>query len=213
MRRTAAQSIAFSPTLERVSRPTPAEYCPAAAALTTMRCRPYRRRDPYVRVIQRARSGGVKAVHWRRSVHGLSQRSVVYQRHVSQHRPATAEGSKFDQGRTQGTFQVVEDVFNCLGEYSDATEEECVELRFIKLEGEELVGAFKVPGLRNVANTAPYMPQRHLSRLGRCDPALQSRAAGISRSFRPRTACIYRGAECGAESLPVDPQRTARCPG
>lgn len=67
------------------------------------------------------------------------------------------EGSKFDQGRTQGTFQVVEDVFNCLGEYSDATEEECVELRFIKLEGEELVGAFKVPGLRNVANTAPYM--------------------------------------------------------
>lgn len=67
------------------------------------------------------------------------------------------EGSKFDQGRTLGTYQVVEDVFNCLGEYSDATEEECVELRFIKLEGEELVGAFKVPGLRNVANTAPYM--------------------------------------------------------
>ena len=67
------------------------------------------------------------------------------------------EGSKFDQGRTLGTYQVVEDVFNCLGEYSDAKEEECVELRFIKLEGEELIGAFKVPGLRNVAETAPYM--------------------------------------------------------
>ena len=38
-----------------------------------------------------------------------------------------------------------EDVFNCLGEYSDASPKECVELRFIKLEGEELVGAFKVP--------------------------------------------------------------------
>ena len=67
------------------------------------------------------------------------------------------EGSRFDQGRTLGTFQVVEDVFNCLGEFSDAKEEACVELRFIKLEGEELVGAFKVPGLRNVAETAPYM--------------------------------------------------------
>ena len=67
------------------------------------------------------------------------------------------QGSKFDQGRSLGTLQVNEDVFNCLGEYSDATEKECVELRFIKLEGDELVGAFKVPSLRNVANTAPYM--------------------------------------------------------
>jgi len=67
------------------------------------------------------------------------------------------EGSNFDQGRTLGTYQVIEDIFNCLGEYSDASEEACVELRFIKLEGEELVGAFKVPGLRNVAHTAPYM--------------------------------------------------------
>ena len=67
------------------------------------------------------------------------------------------QGSKFDQGRSLGTLQVYEDVFNCLGEYSDASANECVELRFIKLEGEELVGAFKVPSLRNVANTAPYM--------------------------------------------------------
>ena len=67
------------------------------------------------------------------------------------------QGSKFDQGRSLGTLQVVEDTFNCLGEYSDASAKECVELRFIKLEGDELVGAFKVPSLRNVANTAPYM--------------------------------------------------------
>lgn len=67
------------------------------------------------------------------------------------------EGSRFDQGRSLGTLQVIDDIFNCLGEYSDAEEEQCVELRFIKLEGEELLGAFKVPGLRNVANTAPYM--------------------------------------------------------
>ena len=67
------------------------------------------------------------------------------------------EGGKFDQGRSQGTLKVVEDAFNCLGEYSEAAAKECVELRFIKLEGEELVGAFKVPSLRNAANTAPYM--------------------------------------------------------
>lgn len=67
------------------------------------------------------------------------------------------EGSNFDQGRSLGTLQVVDDVFNCLGEFSDADEEACVELRFIKLEGDELVGAFKVPTLRNVAETAPYM--------------------------------------------------------
>ena len=67
------------------------------------------------------------------------------------------EGHKFDQGRLLGTLQVVVDEFNCLGDYSDASEKECVELRFIKLDGEELVGAFKVPSLRNAANTAPYM--------------------------------------------------------
>ena len=66
-------------------------------------------------------------------------------------------GDNFDQGRSQGALQVVEDAFNCLGAYSDASAEECVELRFIKLEGEELMGAFKAPSLRNVANTAPYM--------------------------------------------------------
>ncbi len=68
-----------------------------------------------------------------------------------------ALGDSFDQGRSLGTLQVVEDEFNCLGAYSDATEEDCIELRFIKIEGEELLGAFKVPSLRNVANTAPYM--------------------------------------------------------
>ena len=67
------------------------------------------------------------------------------------------EGENFDQGRSLGTFRVVDDAFNCLGPFSDAGSEDCVELRFIKMEGEELVGAFKVPGLRNTADTAPYM--------------------------------------------------------
>ena len=105
------------------------------------------------------------------------------------------EGSKFDQGRSQGTLQVVEDEFNCLGEYSDANEKECVELRFIKLEGEELVGAFKVPSLRNVANTNPVHAQRHLPRPRRGDSPLQSRAAGLPRPYGPGAAGADRGAK------------------
>ena len=77
---------------------------------------------------------------------------------------------KFDQGRSLGALQAVEDVFNCMGPYSDAGEEDCVELRFIKTEGEELLGAFKVPSLRNVANTAPYM---HNGRLEDLDAILR----------------------------------------
>ncbi len=67
------------------------------------------------------------------------------------------EGAEIDPGRSQGVLQVIEDEFNCLGPYSDAAPEECAELRFVKREGEELIGAFKAPSLRNVANTAPYM--------------------------------------------------------
>ena len=66
-------------------------------------------------------------------------------------------GEAADLGRAQGASQVLEDPFNCLGPYSDAAPETCLELRFIKTEGVELVGAFKVPSLRNVAATAPYM--------------------------------------------------------
>ncbi len=65
--------------------------------------------------------------------------------------------TKYDFGRIQGIDSVLQDPFNCLGEYSDATTNDCKELEFIKTKGVELVGAFKVPGLRNVAMTAPYM--------------------------------------------------------
>jgi cytochrome c peroxidase len=62
-----------------------------------------------------------------------------------------------DIGRFTGATQVLANEFNCLGSYSDAEPEECDELRFIKTEGLELLGAFKVPSLRNVADTSPYM--------------------------------------------------------
>lgn len=59
-------------------------------------------------------------------------------------------------GRREGVDKLLDDEFNCLGFYSDASPDDCVELRFVKT-GPELQGAFKTPTLRNVALTAPYM--------------------------------------------------------
>ncbi len=67
------------------------------------------------------------------------------------------EGLPKDEGRALGVQQVLADEFNCLSPYSDATPEQCEELRSVKSTGEELVGAFKTPTLRNIAETAPYM--------------------------------------------------------
>ena len=63
----------------------------------------------------------------------------------------------YDPGRSVGRKQVQVDEFNCLSSYSDAAPEECDALRFLKADSPELIGAFKTPTLRNIANTAPYM--------------------------------------------------------
>ena len=70
--------------------------------------------------------------------------------------PSTAN-QPLDFGRITAVQQVIDHEFNCLGPYSDADPSDCTELRFVKTLGEELPGAFKVPSLRNVAETAPYM--------------------------------------------------------
>ena len=70
-----------------------------------------------------------------------------------------------DQGRAVGVQQALDDPFNCLGAFSDAAPERCAELRFVKTMGTELIGAFKVPTLRNVAATAPYMHDGRFSSL------------------------------------------------
>ena len=62
-----------------------------------------------------------------------------------------------DTGRAQGAQSVVADEFNCLSPYSDASPEDCSELRFMVADGEELLRAFKPPSLRNAAGRAPYM--------------------------------------------------------
>jgi cytochrome c peroxidase len=67
------------------------------------------------------------------------------------------EGLPLDQGRAEGVQELRADPFNCLGRFSDAEPDKCVDLRFVKPGGSELLAAFKVPTLRNVAETHPYM--------------------------------------------------------
>ena len=69
----------------------------------------------------------------------------------------TEDGKPFDFGRSIGVHKTINAEFNCLSIYSDANLEDCSELRFIKRAGDDLAGSFKVPSLRNVSATAPYM--------------------------------------------------------
>jgi cytochrome c peroxidase len=62
-----------------------------------------------------------------------------------------------DRGRADGVQKLLRDEFNCLGRYSDARPEQCGELQFVATDDPALLGAFRTPGLRNVAERAPYM--------------------------------------------------------
>jgi cytochrome c peroxidase len=68
------------------------------------------------------------------------------------------EGANLDFGRLFGLQAVLMDEFNCVGPYSDARDDECVQLGFVPRTHvpDTYAGAFKVPGLRNLAMTAPY---------------------------------------------------------
>ena len=75
-------------------------------------------------------------------------------------------GERLDFGRVFGLRAVLMDEFNCLGPYSDAKPDECLELRFLNTSPHvPLEGAFKVPSLRNVVATAPYMHDGSLATL------------------------------------------------
>lgn len=62
----------------------------------------------------------------------------------------------YDFGRYVGLQAALVDEFNCRGQFSDATREQCDRLKYAA-EGHADQGAFKVPTLRNVGETAPYM--------------------------------------------------------
>jgi len=73
-------------------------------------------------------------------------------------------GSMPSMGRYDGIQVAREDVFNCLGEFSDADASQCSELRFAR-DSNDLVGALKTPTLRNISLTAPYMHGGQISSL------------------------------------------------
>ncbi|HRJ51233.1 MAG TPA: cytochrome c peroxidase [Candidatus Thiothrix moscowensis] len=70
-----------------------------------------------------------------------------------------------DSGRAAVLDAILTDRFNCLGEYSDASADDCGELKFLSRSRHALAGAFKVPGLRNVAQTAPYFHDGRMATL------------------------------------------------
>lgn len=74
------------------------------------------------------------------------------------------------KGKDLGRAQVAEaqawDEFNCLGEFSDAPEEACKNLKFMSKNRHELAGSFKVPSLRNISKTAPFMHDGRFKTLG-----------------------------------------------
>jgi cytochrome c peroxidase len=66
-------------------------------------------------------------------------------------------GDPRQAGRMAGIEAAHADEFNCRGRYSDAGPGDCSELEFARRKTPELLGAFKVPTLRNLPKTAPYM--------------------------------------------------------
>ena len=62
-----------------------------------------------------------------------------------------------DMGRAAAITGVLNSEFNCLGKYSDAHPNDCLELRFIDTSDKKYVGAFKTPTLRSVTERPPYM--------------------------------------------------------
>lgn len=70
-----------------------------------------------------------------------------------------------DKGRVVGVREVLANMFNCRGNFSDDPEKNCTELEYVRT-GPELVGAMRTPSLRNLGGTAPYMHKGQLSTLG-----------------------------------------------
>lgn len=68
----------------------------------------------------------------------------------------SAPGELPDKGRAAGVREVLSDPFNCRGEVSDASPDSCAELEFART-GDEVLGAFRTPSLRNLENSQPYM--------------------------------------------------------
>jgi cytochrome c peroxidase len=75
-------------------------------------------------------------------------------------------GPELDFGRVFGIQAVMQDEFNCLGEYSDASSEDCTAVRFLPRQiHDEMQGAFKTPSLRYMNKTKPFFHDGRFSEL------------------------------------------------
>lgn len=61
-----------------------------------------------------------------------------------------------DNGRSDVIDAVIQDDFNCLGQYSDARQEQCTALLYANTDRNTLGGSYKTPTLRSISKTAPY---------------------------------------------------------
>ena len=95
---------------------------------------------------------------------------------------APLPGEAFDPGRARGVEEALASAFNCRSQYSAAADKSCPQLQFVRRSGPELRGAFKTPGLRAVAQTAPYM---HDGRFATLAEVLEhyNRAPGVEARF------------------------------
>ncbi len=62
-----------------------------------------------------------------------------------------------DAGRDTGLALLLADPLNCQGRFHDSQPATCPQLHHVRRHAPEWLGAFKVPSLRGVAATAPYM--------------------------------------------------------
>lgn len=108
-----------------------------------------------------------------------------------------------DPGRAAGAAAVQRDEFNCLGRYSDAKPEQCQELRFIVLVDPALKRAFKTPGLRGVAERAPYM---HAGQFGTLEDVIRHYVKAPEANLVKTKTGHGHGAGSEIEPLPLTEQ-------
>jgi cytochrome c peroxidase len=97
------------------------------------------------------------------------------------------DGSAPDLGRYAGVAAVLADPFNGLGAYSDdPTLAGREELKFLKAKPENF-GQFKVPTLRNVGDTAPYMHDGRFASLAEVLEFYSTQAGTLSLGHHQET--------------------------
>lgn len=66
------------------------------------------------------------------------------------------DGFPIDMGRQAVIRQIERQEFGCLGEYSDASEDDCPHVTYMNLSMERAMGAFRTPSLRQVSERTTF---------------------------------------------------------